>query len=199
MFVGFRDTERGPDLVTLRCTIPLQGPTFRVEDAVNATIATYRFNEHLPEDDPTKLEGWLRTYVGQAFNSLLYICTEQPDIEVYEPRAGRHGKPIKRQARRRPRPNDIDTIVKLGFRMGPTLHEARTQWERSQPAQPGSATGERRVRPYQKKAHYRTYWTGPGRGQPVLKWIAPFWVNENLLDERSEPKDVVVRPVRRRE
>jgi hypothetical protein len=199
MFVGFRDTDHGPDLITLRCTIPLQGPSFRVEDAVNATIAKFRFNEHLAEDDPAKLEAWLRTYVGQAFNSLLYVCTEQPDIEVYEPRAGRRGKPTKRQDRRRPRSDDIDTIVKLGFRMGPALHQARTRWERSQPAQPGSATGGRRVRPHQKKGHYRTYWTGPGRELPILKWISPFWVNETLLGEATGPKDVVVRPVRRRE
>lgn len=199
MFVGFRDTDHGPDLITLRCTIPLQGPTFRVEDAVSATIAKFRFNEHLPEHDPAKLEDWLRTYVGQAFNSLLYVCTEQPDIEVYQPRVGRHGKPVKRQARRRLRPGDIDTIIKLGFRMGPALHQARTQWERSQTTQPGSAAGERRVRPHQKKGHYRTYWTGPGRELPILKYIAPFWVNEDLLGEATEPKDVMVRPVRRQE
>jgi hypothetical protein len=199
MFVGFRDTDHGPDLVTLRCTIPLQGATFKVEDAVNATIAKFRFNEHLAEDDPAKLEAWLRTYVGQAFNSLLYVCTEQPDIEVYQPRSGRHGKQAQRRARQRPRPDDIDRIVKLGFRMGPALHEARARWERGQSAQPGADTSERRVRPHQKKAHYRTYWTGPGRELPILKWIAPFWVNEKLLGQAGEPRDVVVRPVRGRE
>jgi hypothetical protein len=130
---------------------------------------------------------------------LLYVCTEQPDIEVYQPRATRHGKPTKRQARRRPRPDDIDTIVKLGFRMGPVLHQARSQWEQSQSTQPGTADGERRVRPHQKKGHFRTYWTGPGRVEPIVKWIAPFWVNENLLGDSGEPKDVVVRPVRGRE
>lgn len=197
MFVGFRDTDHGPDLVTLRCAIPLHGPTFKVEDAVSATIAKFRFNEHLPEDDPAKLESWLRTYVGQAFNSLLYICTEQPDIEVYQRRTGRHGKQAKREARKRPRPDDIDTIVKLGFRMGPALHQARARWEQSQPSQTAAPTGDRRVRPHQKKGHYRTYWTGPGRAQPILKWIAPFWVNENLLGEVNEPRTVVVRPVRR--
>jgi hypothetical protein len=197
MFVGFRDTDRGPDLVTLRCTIPLQGPTFTVEDAVNATIGKFQFNEHLSEDDPRKLEAWLRTYVGQAFNSLLYVCTDQPDIEEYRPGGGRGGRPAKSRERRRPRLDDVDTVVKLGFRMGPALHAARTRFEHQQGQQPGEGTGGKK-RPHQKRGHYRTYWTGPGRGLPVMKWIDPFWVNESLLGTGDEPIDVVVRPVRKR-
>jgi hypothetical protein len=197
MFIGFIEREDGAtDPVTLRCTIPLGGQTFTVEDAVSATIAKFHFNEHLAEDDPAKLEAWLRTYVGQAFNSLLYVCTEQPDIEVYRSGATRPGRQAKSRERRRPRPDDIEQVVKLGFRMGPALHQARAQWERSQQRSAGVATGDRRVRPHQKKGHYRTYWTGAGRMEPILKWIAPFWVNEELIGMDEEPKDVVVRPVR---
>jgi hypothetical protein len=198
MFVGFREAASVPDLITLRCTIPLQGKTFTVEDAVNATIAKFHFNDQLAEDNPAKLEAWLRTYVAQAFNSLLYVCTEQPDIEVYQPGAGRGGKQAKSRARRRPRPEDIDTVVKLGFRMGPALHEARRHWERSQPqAEAGTNGSGRRVRPHQKKGHYRTYWTGTGRTEVIVRWIAPFWVNERPLDASDEPRDVVVRRVRK--
>jgi hypothetical protein len=199
MFVGFIEREDGvTDPVTLRCTIPLSGQTFTVEDAVSATIAKFHFNEHLAEDDPAKLEAWLRTYVAQAFNSLLYVCTEQPDIEVYRPGSTRTGKAAKSRERRRPRPDDIDQVIKLGFRMGPALHQARAQWERSQQQSVGVGSGDRRVRPHQKKGHYRTYWTGAGRVEPILKWIAPFWVNEGLLGAGEEPGDAVVRPVRKR-
>ena len=200
MFVGFIERDDGvTDPVTLRCTIPLSGQTFTVEDAVSATIAKFHFNEHLAEDDPAKLEAWLRTYVAQAFNSLLYVCTEQSDIEVYRPGATRTGKPAKSRERRRLRPDDIDQVVKLGFRMGPALHQARRQWEQGQQQSAGAGTSDRRVRPHQKKGHYRTYWTGAGRVEPILKWIAPFWVNEGLLGTADEAKDVVVRPVQRRQ
>lgn len=199
MFVGYLDTDHGPDPITLRCTVPLQGQTFTVEDAVSATIGKFRFNEHLAEDDPAKLEGWLRRYVAQAFNSLLYVCTQQPDVEVYRPGVARPGKPAKSRERRRPRPDDIDQVVKLGFRMGPALHQARRQWEQGYQQSSGTAAGDRRMRPHQKKGHYRTYWTGAGRVEPIVRWIAPFWVNENMLGAGDEPKDVVVRPVRRRQ
>lgn len=195
MFVGLLETTGQPELVTLRCTLPLRGQTFTVEDAVNATVAKFNYTDDLAEDDPAKLEAWLRTYVTQAFNSLLYVCTEQPDIEEYQPGRPRTGKPAKSRERRRPRPDDIDMVVKLGFRMGPALHAARARWESQQQATGASGT---RKRPHQKRGHYRTYWTGVGRTLPVMRWIDPFWVNEDLLGTDDEPRDVVVRRVRKR-
>ena len=198
MFVGFLDTAEGPVLQTIRCTVPLRERLITVEDTVNATVAKFLFNEHLGEDDRRKLEAWLRTYVAQVFNSLVYICTDQPDIEVYRPGINKAGKVKKsgRRQQRRPRSSDINAIVQLGFRMGPALHQARQRWEREQ-AQRSAGTGVRQP-PHQRRPHYQTYWTGPGRQVPKVKWIAPYWVSQDLLGGDDGPRDVVVRPVRRR-
>jgi hypothetical protein len=196
MFVGFLETTQGPVVQTVRCTIPLGGQTITVESAVNRTIAKFIFSEDLAEDDQSKLKAWLRQYVAQVFNSLLYVCTDQPDIETYRPGANRPGRTSKRRKQRRPRLSDIDTLVQLGFRMGPALHQARQQWERQQ--QQATTEAGRRYRPHRKRGHYRTYWTGHGRQVPKVKWIAPFWVNQDLLGGDAGPKDVVVRPVRKR-
>ena len=77
-------------------------------------------NEHLAEDDRSKLEAWLRTYVAQVFNSLVYICTDQPDIEVYRPGVNMAGKVKKsgRRQQRRPRLSDINEVVQLGAAWG---------------------------------------------------------------------------------
>lgn len=201
MFVGFLETESGPVLQTIRCTIPLLQSMITVEDAVNATIAKFIFTEDLAEDDRHKLEAWLRTYVAQVFNSLIYVCTDQPDIEVFRPGVNRRGKAKKRQRRqqRRPRLSDIDALVQLGFRMGPALHEARERWEREQAHRRTRTDGKGAAkRPHQKRGHYRTYWTGRGRQVARVRWIAPFWVNQDLLGGEGGPKDVVVRPVRKR-
>jgi hypothetical protein len=197
MFVNILDTEDGPVSSMLRCTIPLRQQMFTVEDAVNTTIGKFNFTGDLAEDDPAKLEAWLRTYVTQAFNSLLYVCTDQPDVEIYQPGSQRAGKPAKSRTRRRPRPDDIDTVVKLGFRMGPALHKAQKHWEATHDQHDDIGEPSGRVRPHQKKGHHRTYWTGQGRTVPKLKWIKPFWVNEDLLDAAGGPTDVVVRPVKK--
>ncbi|HEX3783936.1 MAG TPA: hypothetical protein VHX38_30100 [Pseudonocardiaceae bacterium] len=199
MFAGFIETDTGPVLQVLRCTVPLRQNTFSVEDAIEATIAKFHFNDDLGEDDHRKLEGWLRKYVGQAMSSLLYVCTDQPDVQVEEPGGHRRGKPAKSRARRRPRPGDIGTVVKLGFRMGPALYETQRRWEAGErrEAAEGAGIGTRK-RPHMKRPHIRTYWTGPGGQVPVAKWIAPFWVNKELLDDGAGPADVVVRPVQKR-
>jgi hypothetical protein len=202
MFAGLIETDTGPALQVLRCTVPLRQATFSVENAVEATITKFHFNDDLGEDDHRKLEDWLRKYVSQAMSSLLYICTDQPDVQVEKSGGDRRGKPAKSRARRRPRPGDIDTVVKLGFRMGPALYEARLRWESGHrdvaTGTSGTGAGARK-RPHMKRPHIRTYWTGPGGQVPVAKWIAPFWVNKDLLADGDGPADVVVRPVRAQE
>jgi hypothetical protein len=194
MFIGFLETADGPVLQTLRCTIPLRERMITVEHVVNATVARFVFNEHLAEDDHNRLEAWLRKYVAQVFSSLVYICTDQPDVETRRPGINQAGK-VKKGARR-PRSSDIDTLVQLGFRMGPALHEARQRWEREH-GQPAIGTGVRQP-PHQRRGHFRTFWTGHGRTIARVRWVAPYWVSEDLLDGESGPQAAVVRRVQRR-
>lgn len=189
MFTGFLESGGETVVQTIRCTIPLRERAVTVEGVTDATIAGFAFNEHLAEDDRSRFEAWLRRYVAQVFNSLVYICTDQPDIETYRPGAGRAGK----HRQRRPRPGDIHEIVQLGFRMGPALFEARQRHERGQPA---AGTGARQP-PHRRRGHFHTYWTGPGRKVPKVNWIAPYWVSQDLLGDEV-PQTAVVRRVGKR-
>jgi len=198
MFLGFVESDGRVGLQTIRCTVPLRERTLTVESVVNETIAGFTFNEHLVADERNRFEAWLRRYVALIFNSLVYVCTDQPDVERYRPGVNKAGR-VKKRARRhqaRPRMDDVSELVKLGFRMGPALFEARQRWEREQ-AEPPSPGSGRRQRPHQRRGHYRTYWTGPGRQVPKVNWVAPYWVSQDLLGEDAT-KDVVVRPVGRR-
>ncbi len=197
MFVGWLDAPgRGPVLQTLRCTIPLRGEHLTVDDVVNATVAKFHFNDDLGEEDNSKLEAWLRRYVTQVFNSLLYVCTDQPDTETYQPAVNRAGKAKAGKKQRRSRPSDIDTVVKVGFRLGPALHAAKQRSGAN--AQSGGEESGRRQRPHQRSGHWRTFWTGQGRATERLKWVKPYWVSQDLLDQGSV-HDVAVRPVKMKE
>lgn len=196
MFLGFIENEEETALQTLRCTIPLREATLTVESVVNETIQGFTFNEHLQEEERSKFEEWLRKYVALIFNSLVYVCTDQPDIETYRPGINKAGK-VKKSAKRRqarPRADDINEVVQLGFRLGPALNAARQQ-ERSR-YQEGNGTGTRQ-RPHQRRGHYRTYWTGQGRQVPRLRWLAPYWVSQDLLGEDA-PQTAVVHRVKKR-
>jgi hypothetical protein len=196
MFLGFIEDGDETHLQTIRCTVPLREPTLTVEHVVDETIAGFTFNEHLQEDERDRFEAWLRKYVALTFNSLVYVCTDQPDIQTYQPAFNKAGK-VKKSARRqlaRPRPSDIREVVQLGFRLGPALNEARRRQEHEHQAE-GTSGG--RQRPHQRRGHYRTYWTGQGRRIPKLNWIAPYWVSQDLL-QSDLPQTAVVRRVKKR-
>jgi hypothetical protein len=196
MFLGFIEDEDTPDLQTVRCTIPLRDELLTVESVVTATIAGFTFNESLPEEERSKFEAWLRRYVALVFNSLVYVCTDQPDIETHRPALNKAGK-VKKSARHqveRPRMDDISEVVQLGFRLGPALNEARRQWEQKQRQTTGTGT---RLRPHQRRGHFQTFWTGTGRTVRRVRWIAPYWVNQELAGAEG-PQTAVIRRVKKR-
>jgi hypothetical protein len=194
MFAG-QIIERGVGCFqVLRCSVPLDGDTTSVDAAVTRTIKNFRWSADTGERDPARLEAWLRKYVTQVFNTVLYVCTDQPDIETYRPAATTKQKARKQ---RRPRAGDVDSLVKVGWRLGPELFAERQRHEQADQAPAGDGATRRSPRAHRRRPTWQTYHTGPGGSVPKLLWRKPHWVNAHRLDEPgSGPADVVVRPVR---
>lgn len=183
----------------LRCTVPLHGyKTVSVQDAVDRTIARFRFNDSLGPEHREHLTGWLSRHVRQVFNSVLYVCTEQPDIEDYRPAVrqapGKKGK--KPKPERRLRPNDFSSLLKVGFKLGPALHAQRERARTAQSMPVATGKGGWRHQPRQRAGGYRTFWTGHGRTIPKIKLVMPYWVSLDLLEDGDGPEDVIIHPVK---
>lgn len=193
-------------LFTLRCIIPLPaGPTAvaTVGEVVSKTIARFHYSpgmSGITTDQRQKLQPWLEAYIPQVFGTLMYVCTDQPDTSVWtRPQAPPRRKNAGRRPGRRARldhPADPDTIVSLGFRLGPALREAQERHEqayRGGSREPQSAGWKQP--PHQRRPHLQTFWTGAGRTVPRLRFVNSYWVG---LDQLAEPPaTAVVRPVRR--
>ncbi|MET9119881.1 hypothetical protein [Streptomyces sp. NPDC004528] len=194
LFVGHLLLDEGGDCFQItRCTVPLDEKMTSVEHTVDWTVKNFRWSSDTQESDPARLEQWLRTHVAQVFHSVLYVGTNQPDIETYEPAKVRNGKQKKP---RRPRPWDINQLVKIGYRLGPELFAERQQYENeSRTSQPADGPARRSPRPHRRRGKYQIYWTGPGRTVPKSVWRRPHWVALKGQDPEG-PADVVVRPVR---
>ncbi|MFD6934705.1 hypothetical protein ACFWAP_00920 [Streptomyces goshikiensis] len=194
MFVGVIATPQGPATQFLRCSIPLGESEITVEEAVKATVDGFVFGPDLAEAEAERLTVWLTRYVSLIFHSLLYVCTKQPDIETYRPTVSPKGKAKKA---RRARPDQIEEVVKLGFRLGPELFAAEQAAERAYRSASTEGGGGWEHRPHRRPGHHRIYYVGPGRRTAELRWVRPHWVRLDLLSEASDgPDDVVVRPVR---
>jgi hypothetical protein len=118
-----------------------------------------------------RLQDWLAELIRTAVNILLYLCSEKPDtIVVKDPaKRRRHAKGGK--------PSQSPRMIKVGWRLGPAFHTAR----RASADQPPATTGTRkRPVPHQRRGYFQTYWTGPGRTTPILRFIRPSWVNVDL-------------------
>lgn len=99
---------------------------------------------------------------------VLYLCSEAPDVSGAWPPARPEPKRTKRGARIFPA--QAPRVWPVGERIGAALRQAR------EAAPEGQGGTHASPRPHVRAAHWHTYWTGPRRTTPVLRWIAPILV-----------------------
>lgn len=196
MFLGFVDTEEhGTIFTTLRCTIPLSLDKISVKEAVDKTVANFKFSEEVGRDDKEWLEKWLRRHVTYVFNSVLYACSSKADVETIDVTVRGSGKQKKKASPRRERPDDVRMFRKFGFRMGPALFEARTRAASAAPSPERSETGGWTQVPHRRPPRWCTYWTGPGGTVPEVIFTQEAYVHMSPDDEAPQG---VIRPVHKR-
>jgi hypothetical protein len=158
-----------------RVSIPVSQEEFTVEEAVATTLSVFWPDSTTPRDK--RLQEWIENSIRLALNVLLYVCSEEPDIVPTQNKRAigktKEGKPVRQ--------------MNVGWTVGPALLKAREHHE----SQPGIPTG-RKMAPHQRRAHFHTYWTGPGRTVPIIRWLNPIFVNVKLADESAPAKIVPV-------
>lgn len=182
----------------IRATVPLD-KTFNVDGSVAATLARFQFGSAtgLPGDHAEALRTWLPWAVRQALLSILYLCTDGPDIVEY--RRGT-GKTTKGNGKRAPRADSEEAAVvqEVGFRLGPTWHAARVRYERAAKTETApEGTGRRMPPHYRGAALNALYWTGPGGAVPAFRERRETFVHADELaagTEHEGPATVI--PVR---
>ena len=125
------------------------------------------------------MEARLRTYVPML-NLLMYLCSEEPDVEQPEQPAEYHNKKEKGSMPKEPR------IWDVGVRISHVIRKYREE------EQEENKRGEREtgytVRPHIRSAHWHKFWTGPRdevypKRKIIVKWLPPIPVNVRWQDE----------------
>ncbi|MFJ1700476.1 hypothetical protein ACIOHC_36395 [Streptomyces sp. NPDC088252] len=125
----------------------------------------------------------LRQIVPPALSILAYLCCDNRDIEEPVIRA-------KRKKRAKAKPRD-PFYIRLGWHIGPALHEARRRFAgRSKDgiAVPSGAE----YGPQHRAGHFKRVWTGPGKKREEVVWVEPYWTKLDMLAENEDPPTMVV-------
>ncbi|TLS44870.1 hypothetical protein FE633_17110 [Streptomyces montanus] len=109
-------------LQMIRRTVPLDGESTTVADAVARTVSRFHFSDDLGERDITRLATWLRKYLMQVLHTVSYAGSNPEDAEVYRPPVKPAGKGKKA---RRPRQEGVTEFVKLGANLSRELRGLR--------------------------------------------------------------------------
>lgn len=186
----------------LRATVPLDGTTFSLDDAVEETAARFRYNEFMDEQT---LRPWLTWAVRRVLLSVLYLCTDAPDEETFRRGEAKAKAAAAKRGKRTPKPkasgDRVEEIVQVGFKLGPTLHRARMQAEQRGSAkveERGEGAGGWRQPPHLRgPSPYALYWTGPGGSIPAFRGRREYWVHKEELEAGQEASGpVTVIPVK---
>ena len=97
------------------------------------------------------------------------MASQEPDV--------RHrGDPERRPERRRPQRSDGGpNWWEVGYRIGTALRGRPVPETAAEAREDGSG---RPPAPHIRRAHYRLYWTGRGRGEPRIRWLHPILVGD---------------------
>ncbi len=112
----------------------------------------------------------IREAIEPIVSLVLYLCSEEPELADRAGQRRRPGPPPPLPSGRRPAAQ-APTTWDVGLRIGATLRRARDA-EASEPTGGTHAS----PRSHMRRAHWHTYWTGPGRTDPVLRWLSPILV-----------------------
>ncbi|WP_280221310.1 hypothetical protein [Nocardia neocaledoniensis] len=160
-------------------TVPLTG-AYSISDLSDRIANLHTFGK-ITEQERSRI-------FNTTLSLLLYLCSDQRDSRTYQPEPGRKGK--KRRTDRK-----SDTVIDLGFDVGPALQAARRE-AADDPDVQGEPGEGRRVRPHLRRAHWHTYQTGPRTAPiPEVRWLHPILVGKGstrpvVVDVR-EPADQI--------
>lgn len=163
------DCDHGPEerLVPLmiRLTDDL-GEAVREGFAFNSAHAhaPRQFVEQLRDAGASQVpsaEEFYQQLVTPLLSVLLYLCSEEPEIEKERGPAS-VGTPRLEPRSRPERALELPTVWKTGFKLGKELRKVEAS-----PHQGGT------VRPHMRRAHWHSYRVGKGRNRVELRWIVP--------------------------
>lgn len=127
---------------------------------------------------------------NEALQLLLYLCVENKEEEQDLENAKIYKKATAPQFSKF-KPREVKEIH-LGKETGVLIRKYKKEREytAASHSEITHTTGKKKA-PHPRAGHYHLYWTGKGRQTPVLKWVAPTFINKELLTQGNNAGVVI--------
>jgi hypothetical protein len=157
-----------------RIAFPMERPV-TLKEIVDQKVANYGWDGYdrgeswKAADDKIVQQAFMRAQLSLVLGSVMYLCSTVLDAEeVPKSRIKRAWGATTRQ---------VPNLINVGWRIGPALTAARAEARQKE----ASSLPGRSLPPHQRRAHFKTVWTGQGRAVPKTVFIAPYWVRKDLM------------------
>lgn len=133
-------------------------------------LITYKNINQLTEVPDSKYLYKLEEMIVPLISTILYLCSEQPDIKPNIPQSSKHQTIKKNHQTKEPKINNV------GYRIGYMIINAKQHYNPSNNKNI-SSTRHASPAPHLRRAHWHLFWTGH-RTNPVPKilWLNPIAV-----------------------
>jgi len=183
-WIEFSETEPGVrDVGTPLIALPDTNGMVTFADIM---ANTHKWNGTKQTKDDTFL---FKQLIPGALTMLSYFCCKNADIQEPPPVASTKGK-------RKSGPLRDPYYVRVGWYVGPKLHDARVRANgRVRDGGVSSPSGVE-YGPQHRVGHSKTVWVGPGRMKDESIWVDPYWtkldLKQEMLDNGQDPVTQVV-------
>jgi hypothetical protein len=134
-----------------------------------------------------------RPLLEMTFSVITYLCTDNRDVE--EPPEWLTAQRKRKTGKGRQRKEREPFWVRVGWYIGPKLHEARQRASHAPKSDVSIPSGVE-YGPQHRAGHFKTVWIGPGksgqRTQSTTTWIEPYWTKLEDLPEDMDPPTQIV-------
>lgn len=169
--------------------LPTQMKKFTVREAID-----FAGKWHGKDTDP-ETQQVFTPLLEKTFSVITYLCTDNRDVDMKEPPAWMVQQRRKKTGKNRKAPDRDPFWVRVGWYVGPKLHEARQRAASVKRSGISIPSGVE-YGPQHRAGHFKTVWIGPGksgqRTQSTTKWVEPYWTKLEDLPEDMDPPTQIV-------
>ncbi|MFF1701199.1 hypothetical protein [Streptomyces sp. NPDC058252] len=132
-----------------------------------------------------------RPLLERTFSVITYLCTDNNDVDMDAPPPWMNQRRRKKTGKNRKAQDREPFWVRVGWYVGPKLHESRKRAESARRDGPSIPSGVEYSAQH-RAGHFKIVWFGKGKTQFTSMWIRPYWTKLEDLPEGMDPPTQIV-------